>query len=152
MLHNHQCFPLDVLKLLTTLSEIGRLLYAHDYVHSPQSVLHLHLITWTHWMLLRSIIPQPKKLTKRKLWGYYAHALLTHAPVQYRLISLRQLNAENEERLFGSLKDITLRTSSRRPGEITYNAFIRLQEEMKHNQHTTSTMENTISNMQHQCL
>ena len=96
-------------------------------------------------MLLRSTIPQPKKLTKRKLWGYYVHALLTHAPLQYRLISLRQLNVENEERLFGSLKDITLRTSSRRPGEITYNAFIRLQEESKHNQHKISTMENTIS-------
>ena len=52
---------------------------------------------------------------------------------------------ENEERLFGSLKDITLRTLSRRPGEVTYNAFIRLQEESKHNRHKVSTMENTIS-------
>lgn len=74
MLGKHQCFPEDILQLLTTLSEIGRLLYAHDHVRSPQTVLHLYLITWIHWMLLRSTIPQPKKLTKRKLWGYYAHA------------------------------------------------------------------------------
>ena len=99
MLGNHRCFPEGILQLLTTLSEVGRLLYAHDHVRSPQTVLHLYLITWIHWMPLRSTIPQPKKLTKRKLWGYYAHAVLTHAPLQYRLISLCQLNVENEERL-----------------------------------------------------
>ena len=59
-------------------------------------------------MLLRNTIPQTKKLTKTKLWGYYAHPLLTHAPLQYRLISLRQLNVEIEEQLFGSLKDFLL--------------------------------------------
>lgn len=98
-----------------------------------------------HWVLLQGTIPQPKKLAKRKLCGYYSHALLTHASLQYRLISLCQLNTENEEQIFGSLKDITLHTSSRRPGEITYNAFIRLQEESKHNQHKNFPMENTIS-------
>ena len=35
MLGKHQCFPEDILQLLTTLSEIGRLLYAHDHVRSP---------------------------------------------------------------------------------------------------------------------
>ena len=87
-------------------------------------------------MLLQSTIPQPKKLTRRKLWGYYIHALLTHALLQYRLISLRQLNAENEERLFGSLKDTTLRTLSRWPGEIIYKAFIKRAASM----HLTNTI------------
>ena len=93
---------------------------------TSQSVLRLHLVIWTHWVQLRELFSSTKTITKCKLWGYYAHALLTHAPILHRVISLRQLNTEDEERMFGTLKDITKRTSSRRAGEIEYNALIRL--------------------------
>lgn len=120
-----------MMELLETLCEIGRKLYSKESQRTSQSVLRLHLVTWRHWVLLREVLPTPKKLTKRKLWGYYSHALLAHAPIIYRVISLQQLNTEDEERMFGALKDITKRTSSMRPGEIEFNALIRLQEELK---------------------
>lgn len=56
--------------------------------------------------------------------------LLAHAPILYRAVSLRQINTEDEERIFRMLKDVTKRTSSMRPGEIDYNVLIRIQEEI----------------------
>ena len=121
--------PEGMIELLDSLSEIGHVLYSRESQRTVQSILHFHLVTWRHWILLRELLPVPKKLTRRKLWGYYSHALLAHAPLLYRVIATRQLNAEDEERMFGTLKDITKRTSSMRPGEIEFNALIRVQEE-----------------------
>ena len=123
--------PSGMIELLETLSEIGRILYSRESQRTSQSILRLHLVTWKHWILLKEVLSTPKKLTRRKLWGYYSHALLAHAPILYRVISTRQLNTEDEERIFGTLKYITKRTSSMRPGEIEYNALIRIQEELK---------------------
>ena len=75
------------------------------------------------------------------------HLYTTHAPFQYRMLCLRQANAEDEERMFGTLKDITKRTSSRRPGHIVYNALIRVQEETKHQKKRSS--DKTISKYSH---
>ena len=94
VLEKKEGFPENMVQLLKTLCEIGRLLYSKESQRTCQSVLRLHLVVWTHWVQLRELFPQPKKLTKRKLWGYYIHAIVTHAPLLYRAISLRQLNSE----------------------------------------------------------
>ena len=145
LLQGKHNFPNEIIELLSSLCEIGRLLYSRESQRTNQSVLRLHLVIWTHWVQLRELFPSTKTITKRKLWGYYAHALLTHAPILYRVISLQQLNTEDEERMFGTLKDITKRTSSRRAGEIEYNALIRLQEETKQgNQYKYSTHDKAM--------
>ena len=40
------------------------------------------------------------------MFGHYLHALTYHAPTQYKLASLRFLNTENQERLFGQARTI----------------------------------------------
>ena len=145
ILQSSPLIPQQIIKLLNSLCEIGRLLYSRESQRTNQSVLRLHLVVWTHWVQLREIFSTTKSITKRKLWGYYAHALLTHAPILYRVISPRQLNTENEERMFGTLKDITKRNSSRRAGEIEYNALIRLEEESRHNQCSHTTHDKVIN-------
>ena len=145
ILQGKEHIPNDIIQLFNSVSEIGRLLYSKESQRTSQSVLRLHLVVWTHWVQLRELFTT-KIITKRKLWGYYAHALLFHAPIFYRLISPRQLNTEDEERMFGTLKDITKRTSSRRAGEIEYNSLIRLQEETKQqNYYHCSTHDKVIS-------
>lgn len=109
--------PQEFLDLLDTLCEIGNILYSRETKRTNQSVLHLYLVAWKHWLQLRQTFPTTQKLTDRKLWGYYySHALLMHAPLLYRVIALRQLYAEDEERMFAALKDITRRTSNQRSG------------------------------------
>ena len=109
------------------------------YAHHRQCFTYI----WSHGYIGCYFETQYLNLRSR-LKGSFGDTCLTNTCTP-PLISLRQLNVENEERLFSSLKDITLRISSRRPGEITYNASIRLQEESKHSQHKLSTMETTIS-------
>ena len=87
-----------------------RILYSAETKRTNQR---LHLVTWKHWMLLRELFPTPKKLTQRKLWGYYSHALLAHSSnsLQSDIPKRRKrgTNVWNTE-MFGTLKDITKRT------------------------------------------
>lgn len=66
-------------------------------------------------------------MTRRKFFGGYFHRLCIHAPEIYRIVCLRSLVAENEERTFGDLKRMAEKTSSRRPNGIIGNAMIRYQ-------------------------
>ena len=72
----------------------------------------------------------PTAQSSRKLYhGKYLHNLVSHEPIQLRLISGQSSNAENEERIFNAIKGITNSTSSYRPGHVITNMFLRLQAE-----------------------
>ena len=45
-------------------------------------------------------------MTRDKPFGKYAHNLLVHAPIQYRIISGESINAEEEERTFNTIQCI----------------------------------------------
>ena len=68
-----------------------------------------------------------KKLTVRKMFGQYHHALTVHAPQQFRIVPISSTNAENEERSFNFLKTISTQTSNHHPDNVISNAFIRAQ-------------------------
>ena len=66
------------------------------------------------------------KLTKKKFYGKYLHALIAHEPMLLRMVSGKSTNAE-EERTFNSLKTITTTTPNFHPDHVILNAIIRYQ-------------------------
>lgn len=114
-------------KLLTTLVEMQSLLYADEAKRTSKSILRFYNLSFIHAVEMRKLFKNPKKLTSRKMFGQYHHALTVHAPQQFRIVSLSSRNAENEERAFNFLKSISTQTSNHHPENVIVNAFIRSQ-------------------------
>ncbi|XP_066930544.1 uncharacterized protein [Clytia hemisphaerica] len=73
------------------------------------------------------MLPQNQKITERKLFGQYFHALIDHAPQQFRIMDLSAANAEDKERCFCFMKAVSTHTSNRHPENVLTNCFLRLQ-------------------------
>ena len=78
--------------LLKQLVEIQETAYADENNRSIRKIFRLHNLTFVHGMLMKELIPVPIKLTKRKLFGHYHHAIVSHAAIQYRIIALSSCN------------------------------------------------------------
>ena len=122
--------PDDFQVILDTLAEIQNLLYAYDEKRTPRTVLRLHNLTFWHAVMLRVILgTKMKHITMRKLYGKYFHGIISHSPLQYRLLSGATMNAEDEERVFNTIKRITNTTFSKHPDHVIGNAIIQFQVE-----------------------
>ena len=120
----------NIMELLQSLLEIQPVLYLKEDQRNPREVLRYHNMSFLHAIMCRMIIGlKLKKLTVRKLYGKYFHGIIVHGPIQERFISGESANAEDEERMFNTVKGITQQTSSMRPGHIIGNLFIRMQAE-----------------------
>ena len=113
--------------LFTILVEIQSLLYADESKRTCKAILRLYNLTFVHAIETRGLFKKPKKLTVRKMFGQYHHALTVHAPQQFRIVPISSTNAENEERSFNFLKTISTQTSNHHPDNVISNAFIRAQ-------------------------
>ena len=109
----------SLVQVVDTIVEICEILYADIESRSSRSVLHLHNLTYIHGRLCVSLLYDPKTMSKSKMFGKYFHSIIIHAPNLNRIISLRSLNAELQERAFGQanaicnqLQTITLIISS----------------------------------------
>ena len=114
-----------VKQLLYTLVKISELLYASECHHTPKSVLQLY-VTWLHHELCCDL-PNPKVLTREKLYGVYFHDLVVHAPPQYQLVCLRSTNAESTERLFSQIKHISQQATNRKPDNVLTTILLSMQ-------------------------
>ena len=102
-----------VQSLVDTLVDIQEILYKGDEERCPRNVLRLHNSTWYHHILCREVLSlTPNEMTTRKFYGTYFHDLTSHAPLQLRIVSGRTANAEEEERMFNTVKSITSSTSN----------------------------------------
>ncbi|KAI8511919.1 AP-5 complex subunit zeta-1 [Branchiostoma belcheri] len=130
--------------LLESLCNITHILYLGEQDRTNQQILRLANQTYLHGILVREVIgTETKSITKRKLYGQYWHSLTTHAPMLYRIVNLKSVNAENQERMFDSLKGILGQTSSRRPSEVVGMGVLRLQAEQTRNTDNLSKDENS---------
>ena len=68
--------PEKVCQLLETLVAISHLIYIDDSKRTPKTILKLYNTTWLHFELVRELIPEPRHITKRKLFGIYIPRLL----------------------------------------------------------------------------
>ena len=118
----------NVNMLFTTMLQIQGVAYASDEERTPKNVLHLHIQTFLHHILLKEIVGiKPKELTARKLYGAYFHAISRHASIQYRIISGSASYTEEQERTFNTIKNITTQTSNFHEEHIIGNLLIRMQ-------------------------
>ena len=138
-------------KLLKTLTEIQRILYLSDDFRSPKEILRLHNSCFEHYVLLKEIFNishLSSAMTRDKLFGKYAHNLMVHAPIQYRLVSGESINAEDEERVFNTIQTINKGKTNYRPGNLIGNLIVRLEYETinktlyEFEQCETSTLKN----------
>ena len=80
-----------------------------------------------------------------KLFGNYLHAITIHAPVQYQIVSLSSVNAENQERLFSQAKRISLRATNRRVENVLPTILLSIQARQKMTGHKPlAAKQNTI--------
>ena len=117
-------------KILTTMCEIQDILYSREEYRTNQTILRLHNVTFNHAILLNDFFKDWKKqskITQRKLFGKYYHAVIKHSSEQYRILSGRSANTEDEERTFHYLKSVSTLTSNHHPENVILNAIIRTQ-------------------------
>ena len=100
--------PQQVLDLLETIVRISKILYMDDQRRTP-----LYNSTWLHMELCKVLFPHPKKITRRKFFGVYIHALTSHDPIQFEIVSQKAANSEDQERLFGQARRAAQATSNR---------------------------------------
>ena len=84
-----------------------------------------------------------------KLYGKYLQNLVSHQPIQLRLISGDSSNAEDEERIFNAIKGITKSTSNNKASHVIPNLLLPLQaeEEDGSGTGTTTKQQNNISKL-----
>ena len=137
--------PDDFQVILDTLAEIQEILYSYDEQRSSRTVLRLYNLTFWHAVMLKIVLgTQMKSLTTRKYYGKYFHGLISHSPLQHCLMSGASMNTEDEERVFNKMKRITNTTSSKHPGHVIGNAYIRLQEEKEVSSNDETIVQNHL--------
>ena len=67
------------------------------------------------------------------MYGHYLHAITSHCSTQYELASLRALNTENQERLFGQARGIAEACTNHHADNVIPQILLRLQ--VKQEQH-----------------
>ena len=103
--------------------QLSKLLYANATKQSPESTLHLHNVTYIHVTLCIQSFSSPSTISRAKMFGRYFHALVCHEPIVNRIIPLRSVNTEAQERM---LNQCTKSTSNLNPNIIT-NIMLRIQ-------------------------
>ncbi|KXJ06972.1 hypothetical protein AC249_AIPGENE76 [Exaiptasia diaphana] len=103
--------------------------YCHEEERCPRQILRLYNISWLPSKAVMKTLCPPKALTYRKLFGIYFHAIIDHAPLIHRIICLRSINAEQTERCFDKISDITKKTWNKQIEDLASNAFLHVQAE-----------------------
>ena len=145
--------PETLQTLLDTLVEMEEVLCSKDYKRCPRMILRYHNVSFLHFAICHlEFGSTPSAQSARKLYGKYLHNLVSHEPIQRRLISGQSSNAENEERIFNAIEGNTNSTSSYKPGHVIANVFLRLQVEeefstFQHAQTAQQKQQSGITNL-----
>ena len=138
--------PQKIYDIFLTGCEMQEILYASDNERDSRKILRYCLKAYQHSILLSEVVNlKPRKVTCRKLYGKYYHALVRHAGKQLRIVSGKSAHAEQEERQFNYLKTITKLTTNNHPSNIMFNLWIRYQAKciLGEKCYTFETEENT---------
>lgn len=143
----------DITILFQTLVELSEILYSREQMRTPSNILRLHNTSFVHGMLCIKLFSSPQTMTRRKMFGRYFHALLCHAPIQYRTIALRSLNTDNQERMFSKPKESLIRpqTITQTRSFRTYYSVSKKSRKLKADAHMSSNRVRS-KNLQPHCL
>ena len=118
------------------------IMYSEEFTRSPRTILRFHNVTFQHSVLCREMFPHPASVTKQKMFGNYFHTLSCHTATFYRIVALRSLNSEMQERLFNTCNEVTKATSNRQANNLMQNILIRTQAELQ--KYTLKTQESEV--------
>ena len=121
----HYC----VQELLYTLAQLCHLLYIQDHERTPKIILRLHNTAFKNAMSCKQVLGVPQSVTLRTLYGIYWHSIIAEAPLLTRIVSLRTICTEEQERTCNTIKEITKATSSGHSDHIIPNSLLRMQAE-----------------------
>ena len=79
-----------------------------------ETIFRMHNQTFLHMMLVKSVVkrnPLSPKISAKKFYRKYLHALIAHGPLMVRIVSGKSANTEPEERTFNTMKTITTTTT-----------------------------------------
>ena len=133
--------------LMDTAAEIFKIFYSQQQRRTPRTVLRLHNLAYLHAQTCLDLLSSPKAITKRRMFGMYYHSITCHSPTVYRLVALRSLNTEFQERTFGQAKNITQQTSNMHPQHIIDNSIIRIQAEASRTLTTITEQDTEIAKL-----
>ena len=147
ILKDRQSLDSRVVDLLTTAVKLCEILYSSEDKRSPKQILSLYNNAYLHMELCRDLFSSPKKLSRRRFFGTYLHALTTHAPLQYEVVCQKSINAENQERLFGQGRRAAEMASNRHPDNVMSTVLLRLQakKELGKIVHSVSAADSQVS-------
>lgn len=127
-LFDKTCPDPDLHSLFNTAVQICDLVYSRETSRCQRTLLRLHNLTLQHAV---QCVDMFYSISKVKMFGSYFQSLVVHAPVLYRLVALRSVNSELQERMFNTCNDITLTTSNRHTSGILNDILVRVQSEAK---------------------
>ena len=131
-----------MLDLFRTAMEISEISYTPDSKRTPKQILRFHNLTYQHGKLCIDMFTQSSG--KNPVFSSYFHSLTCHSPLLLRLISLRSVNTEVQERIFRQAKQITRSTSCLRPDHVITNILARIHAESKTDSNTLKIQESEI--------
>ena len=118
----------NILKVMETAVCMSKMLYLSDKDRHPRHILQLYNVAWLHHELCRELFVHfHGEITRKRFFGTYLHALVAHAPPQLEIVSLRTVNTENQERIFGQARKTATATSNRQPQNVINSTILRLQ-------------------------
>ena len=123
------CPNSQIIDLFRTATEISEIMYAPDSKRTPKEILRFHNVTYQHGKLCMDLFAHGP--TKNPVFGHYYHSISCHSPLLLRIITLRSVNSEVQERMFGQAKQITRSTSCLRPDHVITNILTRIHAESK---------------------
>ncbi|CAH1248619.1 Hypp8311 [Branchiostoma lanceolatum] len=137
----------ELVKLINTLADMQRICYAAAEDRSMINVFRLTNVSFLHYLMIKECLPgEPSSISSRKLWGQYIHSLRDHVPINYRVVAISSIMAENEERQFSLLKRITKSSASySKPGHIITNILVRTHFQDKAPTSSDKHQQNKIS-------
>ena len=142
--HLKQCNnkDIEILELFRTATEICETMYAPDFRCTSKVILRLHNLTYQHGKMCVGLFTKSSNTTT--MYGRYFHSIICHAPLLFRIVCLRSVNTEVQERMFGQAKQITRGTSSLKASHIITNIMTRLQVETKARENPLTIQEGEI--------
>ena len=106
----------NVLDLIQTAVTISHILYSPPSERTPRNVFRLYNVCWLHHELCLSLLPS--LIGTKFFWIVYYHSLLIHGPVHYKIVCLRFVNTEANERMFNSVKVVADQCTNRHPDNV----------------------------------
>ena len=88
-----------IYRTLYALCEIQRFCYQHERGRCPRDILRCHLMAAILAIGFYSLFSKRFQNTKPRMFGMPLHAVITHIPQTYRLVSLQSLESDFPHRL-----------------------------------------------------